>query len=108
MLFSTRRMSQHHHLYNDYILKISCNNWLLIEKRIDCALMKLIFNGLNNKNMPENLQLKVSKEKRSLRKNLVMLVHQNENIKPTKYLTTSQMKYEKIFVRRHFQCSTIR
>ena len=44
--------------------------------------MKLIFNGLNNKNVPENLQLKLSKEKRSLRKNAVMLVHQNENIKP--------------------------
>ena len=33
------------------------------------ALMKLVFNGLNNKNMTENLQLKLSKEKRSLRKN---------------------------------------
>ena len=57
-------------------------NWLLIEEIIDFALMKLVFNGLNNKNMPENLQLKLSKEKRSLRKNSVMLVHQNENIKP--------------------------
>ena len=44
-------------------------NWLLIEERIDFALMKLVFNGLNNKNMPENLQLKLSKEKLSLRKN---------------------------------------
>ena len=44
--------------------------------------MKLVFNGLNNKNMPENLQLKLSKEKRLLRKNSVMLVHQNQNIKP--------------------------
>ena len=44
--------------------------------------MKLVFNGLNNKNMPENLRLKLSKEKRSLRKNSVMLVHQDENIKP--------------------------
>ena len=57
-------------------------NWLLIEERIDFALMKLVFNGLNNKNMPENLQLKLSKEKLSLRKNSVMLEHQNENIKP--------------------------
>ena len=57
-------------------------NWLLIEERIGFALMKLVFNGLNNKNMPENLQLKLSKGKRSLRKNSVMLVHQNENIKP--------------------------
>ena len=57
-------------------------NWLLIEERIDFALMKIVFNGLNNKNMPENLQLKLSKEKRSLRKNSVMLVHQNEKIKP--------------------------
>ena len=44
--------------------------------------MKLVFNGLNNKDMPGNLQLKLSKEKRSLRKNSVMLVHQNESIKP--------------------------
>ena len=57
-------------------------NWLLIEERIDFVLMKFVFNGLNNKNMPENLQLKLSKEKRSLQKNSVMLVHQNENIKP--------------------------
>ena len=41
-------------------------NWLLIEERIGFALMKLVFNGLNNKNMPENLQLKLSKEKRSI------------------------------------------
>ena len=32
--------------------------------------------------MPENLQLKLSKETRSLRKKSVMLVHQNENIEP--------------------------
>ena len=49
---------------------------------LEFALMKLVFNGLSNKNMPENLQLRLSKEKRSLRKNSVMLVHQNENIKP--------------------------
>ena len=42
-------------------------------------LMKPVFNGLNNKNVPENLQLKLSKEKQSLQKNSVMLVHQNEN-----------------------------
>ena len=47
----------------------------------ELALMKLVFNGLSNQNMPENLQLKLSKEKRSLRKNSVMLVHQNEIIK---------------------------
>ena len=57
-------------------------NWLLLEERIDIALMKLVFNGLNNKNMPENLQPKLSKEKRSLRKNSVTLVHQNENNNP--------------------------
>ena len=56
-------------------------NWLWIEKRIDFALPKLDFNGLN-KDMPENLQPKLSTEKRSLRKNSVMLVHQNENITP--------------------------
>ena len=44
--------------------------------------MKFVFNGLNNKNMSDNLQLKLPNEKRSLRKNSVMLVHQNENIKP--------------------------
>ena len=38
-------------------------NWLLIKERVDFALMKLVFNGLNNKNIPENLQLKLSKEK---------------------------------------------
>ena len=57
-------------------------NWLLIEERIDFALMKLVFNGLNDKNMPENLQLKLSKKTRSLQKNSAMLVHQKENIKP--------------------------
>ena len=56
-------------------------NWLLIEERIGFALMELVFNGLNNKNMPEDLQLELYKEKRSLRKNSVVLIHQNENIK---------------------------
>ena len=55
-------------------------NWLVIEERIDFTLMKLVFNGLNNKNMSEDLQLKLSEEKRSLRKNSVMLVHQNETL----------------------------
>ena len=32
--------------------------------------------------MPENLQLQLSKEKRSLRKKSVMLLHRNDNIKP--------------------------
>ena len=49
-------------------------NWLLIEERVDFALVKLVINGLNNKNIPENLQLKLSKEK-TLWKNSVMLVH---------------------------------
>ena len=63
--------------------------------------------------MLANLQLKLSKERRSLRKNSVMLVHQNENIQPAyleeanKVLTTFQMKYEKIVVRCHLQCSKI-
>ena len=71
-------------IYNKYgeLNDIADLNWLLIEEVIYFALTKLVFNGLNNKNMPENLQLKLSKEKRSLRKNSVMPVHQNENIKP--------------------------
>ena len=39
--------------------------------------MKLVFNGLNNKNMPENLQIKLSKEKQ-----LFQCSDQNGNIKP--------------------------
>ena len=57
-------------------------NWLLIEERIDFELMKFVFNGLNKKNMAENLRLELPKEKRSLGENSVMLLHQNENIKP--------------------------
>ena len=66
-------------------------NWLLIEERIDFVPMKFVFNGLNNKNMPENLQLKLSKEKRSLQKNSVMLVHRNENIKPAYLEKTNKL-----------------
>ena len=58
---------------------------------LDFALMKLVFNGLSNKNMPENLQLRLSKEKRSLRKNSVMLVHQNENVKPSYLEETNKL-----------------
>ena len=36
--------------------------WLLLEERADFVLMKLVFKGLNNKNMPENLQLNLSKK----------------------------------------------
>ena len=45
--------------------------------------------------------------------NSVMLVHQNENIKPayleeaSKIFNDISMKYDKIFVRCHFQCSNI-
>ena len=34
-------------------------NWLLIEERIDFELMKLVFIGLNHKNMPENFTVKI-------------------------------------------------
>ena len=34
-------------------------NWLLIEERIDFELMKLVFNELNHKNMPENFTAKI-------------------------------------------------
>ena len=69
--------------YKSWELKDIANlSWLLIDERIDFALMKLAFNELNNKNMSENLQLKLSKDKWWLLKNSVILVHQNENIKP--------------------------
>ena len=58
-------------IYNKYgeLNDIADLNWLLIEEVIYFALTKLVFNGLNNKNMPENSQLKLSKEKPSLQKN---------------------------------------
>ena len=34
--------------------------WFLVEETIDFAIIKLVFNELNKKNMPENLQLKVA------------------------------------------------
>ena len=43
--------------------------------------MKLVFKGLNNKNMPENLLLKLS-IKTIVTEKPVMLVHQNENVQP--------------------------
>ena len=41
---------------NEWCCWLKC---LLFEERIDFAMMKLAFNGLNKKNMPENLELKV-------------------------------------------------
>ena len=73
-------------------------NWLLIEERIDFALMKLFFNGLSNKNMPENLQLKLSEEKQSLRKTQLCYWIRMKTLsqriweKAMKYLATFQMK----------------
>ena len=55
---------------------------MVIDWRKNRLCVQLVINGLNNKNIPENLQLKLSTEKWSIRKNSVMLVHQNENIKP--------------------------
>ena len=59
---------------------------LLFEERIDFATMKLAFNRLNKKKMPGNLALKVAEENRPLRKNLVTLIHKNENINKSVYL----------------------
>ena len=56
------------------------------EERIDFATMKLAFNRLNKKKMPGNLALKVAEENRPLRKNLVTLIHKNENINKSVYL----------------------
>ena len=55
---------------------------MVIDWRKNRLCVQHVINGLNNKNIPENLQLKLSTEKWSIRKNSVMLVHQNENIKP--------------------------
>ena len=54
--------------------------WLSTEKRIDFATMKLSYNGLNKKNMLENLQSNVVKVKRTSRKTSLTLVTENENI----------------------------
>ena len=54
--------------------------WLSIEKRIDFAIMKLIYNGLNKKNMLENLQSNVVKVKRTSRKASLTLISEDENI----------------------------
>ena len=43
--------------------------WLSIEKRIDFAIMKLIYNRLDKKNMPENLQSDVVKSKKNITQN---------------------------------------
>ena len=59
---------------------------LLFEERIDFATMKLAFNRLNKKKIPGNLALKVAEENRPLRKNLVTLIHKNENINKSVYL----------------------
>ena len=54
--------------------------WLSTEKRIDFATMKLSYNGLNKKNMLENLQSNVVKVKRTSPKTSLTLVTENENI----------------------------
>ena len=47
---------------------------LLVEVRID-------FNGLSKKNMPENLRFKVVEENGTSRENRLTLIHAKENIK---------------------------
>ena len=54
--------------------------WLSIEKRIDFAIMKLSYNGLDKKNTPENLQSNVVKVKKKSRKTSITLITENENI----------------------------
>ena len=54
--------------------------WLSIEKRIDFAIMKLSYNGLDKKNTPENLQSNVVKAKKKSRKTSITLITENENI----------------------------
>ena len=54
--------------------------WLSIKKRIDFAIMKLSYNGLDKKNTPENLQSNVVKVKKKSRKTSITLITENENI----------------------------
>ena len=42
--------------------------------------MKFIYNGLNKKNIPENLQSNVVKVKRTSRRTSFSPIHENENI----------------------------
>ena len=45
--------------------KYRCKNdildlkWLLLEERIDSSILKLVYNGINKKNMPANLKLEL-------------------------------------------------
>ena len=82
----------------------------MVEEREDFALIKFVFDGLNNKHKPENLRLKLSREKRLLWKNSVMLVHQNENILPESLEEANKVfddlpnEIRETFMRCRFQC----
>ena len=53
---------------------------LVIDWKKYFAIMKLIYNGLNKKNIPENLQSNVVKVKSTSRKTSLTPIHENENI----------------------------
>lgn len=53
----------------------------LLEERRYLTMMKLVLNGQNIKNIPRNLQLKVAETKSTSRKNPLMLIRKNDNIK---------------------------
>ena len=48
--------------------KYRCKNdildlkWLLLEERIDSSILKLVYNGINKKNMPANLKLELKNQ----------------------------------------------
>ena len=56
-----------------------------------CDVINLAFNGLNKKNMTENLQFKVAEEKQTSRKNSSTLMLTNESIKLVYHKETNKI-----------------
>ena len=70
--------------------KYGCKNdvidlkWLLLEERIDSSILRLVYNGINEKDMPANLKLKLKKTTRTSRNNSPTIIAKDQNMnKPT-------------------------
>ena len=72
--------------------KYGCKNdvidlkWLLLEKRMDSSIMKLVYNGINKENTPANLKLELKKTTRTSRNNSPVIIAKDRNVNKSTFI----------------------
>ena len=69
---------------------------LLLEERIDSSILKIVYNGINKKNMPANLKLELKKPTRTSRNNLPIIIAKDKNMNKSAFIEEANKIFKEL------------